>query len=381
MKNRNDVTRLPTTTNTWNGNSWVTTVTFPATHYNLLQVGQDFDGVRNTSVPHAHAFTKTLSSDYIGSSSSSSGGVLQQVVSGNVMAATAWVYPGIGEVPYFSTSSLYNQALSKVYDQVRGQVDWAVNVMETRQTVQMVREYRDHLIPLADKLAKDAGRIVRFVRTFHPKQWGRRWLEYQYGVKPLVTDMHQTMVQMLDFATNTVVRVKGRASQTTHGKKKVSVPSDYNRTENIYWTLSERCHVEAVFQIPQSRLQSLANYTSLNPASLIWETLPASFLVDWLWNVGGFLRSMESACLLAAGLSGGFVTHTRRLIQVSDLNQSGTQYGYSYSRNGKAYSTTSYKARSVVGTLYPNLPVVDLKLGWQRLFSAASLLSLHVTKR
>jgi hypothetical protein len=308
-------------------------------------------------------------------------GSMQLSVGGRIKAFTLGGVPGSGGIPSLSPSPLYNEALSKVYDRIRGEVDWAVNAAEARQTLHMVKEYRDHLIPLAEKLEKQAGRLVRFVKRYHPKQWGRRWLEYQYGIKPLVGDIYSTVKQMIDFSSNAVIRVRERSSRTQTGLKVVN--GSYGESQRMTWTLSERCQVEACFTIPPSRLISLANYTSLNPVSLAWETFALSFVVDWVFNVGGYLRNLESALLFAQGQSGGFVTHTTRLTCVASVTSNGTESGFTLVQAGNASSTRSTKDRSVLGAglLPPAFPSFDAKLGSSRLFSAASLLSLHVTKR
>jgi hypothetical protein len=347
-----------------------------------FSVYADYTGPKNTSVAHANSFWKLEAQDYVGVREIFSHGKLQSSTSGRTFPFTGYGSPGLGGFPSLEQPALYNEALSKVYDQLRADIDWSVNLAEARQTARWAREYRDYLIPLADRLAKDANRIVRFIRRFHPSQWGRRWLEYQYGVKPLVVDMYKTMRRMQEFATYHLVKVRGTARMSRSGVNGGGFGA-YGGRETIHWTLEERMLIESVFRIPQSRLLSLAQYTSVNPASLAWELLPFSFVADWFMNVGGFLRNLESALLYMEGYQGGFTTYTWKMTFIGKRTEAGVVdpfYGFSALSNSTASAAIKGKTRSV-GAPWPAFPPLSVKLGAQRLFSAASLLSLHVTKR
>jgi len=381
MKNRFEARTLPTLLQSRAADGTVTdTWSSPATYYDQFQVLADYTGPRKPDkyAVNPHAFLKTVTQDYVGAKTSTSTSWATSVQeNGRIMSFSRTAIPGGGKVPGLNSSVLYNRALSKLYDKVRGDVDWAVNAAEAKQTIAALREYRDHLIPLAEKLAGDASKIVRFVRRFHPKQWGRRWLEYQYGWKPLATDMYGTMQQMLDFTSNHIVRCRARASQDNWGQNTYDLGS--SGQETVRWRLQERCEIKAVFVIPQSRLVSAANYMSLNPVTLAWELTTASFVVDWFINVGGFLRNMESALLFAASAPGGYVTHTSRCTNQGTLVINYNSGAVQSFGSGDASMVQSFKTRTET-TLFPSAPVPECKLGWERLFSAASLLSLFVSK-
>jgi hypothetical protein len=376
MEPRSIVTTRPVVITETIGSNTTYTVLSQNYIFDELSIGANYQGPRNDPVVNAQTFTKRLDTAYWGQYDLWSPGY-HQTRSGVVRSFTHVGVPGSWGVAYDGPifAYLYNECVSKFYDQVRGDVDWAVNVAEAKQTLSAIREYRDYLIPLADKLAVEGGRLVRFVRRFHPRQWAKRWLEYQYGWKPLVTDMYQTYHQMMDFATYHLVRVE--AKKTYRTRHVVEWPDEeFNGSlEKVTYRSSYRMKVGGIARMEQDRLLALSGYTSLNPASLAWELVPFSFVADWVWNLGGYLRSLESSLLLT--VLNGYKVEGYQI--ASDARYMGSLQSTYDNRQltATAAAVRSYKNRQP-SSLTPSYPVVHLEMGWQRLISAASLISSHL---
>lgn len=342
------------------------TWSFPATYYDIFQVIVDYTGPKDPKTFHSHMFSKTLSSDYVGEESSDAPGAFSGV-SGRTRSFTRHGSPGTF-TPNVDFASLHNQALSRVFDQIRGQVDLAVTLAEGKQTIRMVRQ---------------ASNLVKFVRSFSPKNWANKWLEYQYGWRPLVQDIYNTGKQLMDKTVKENITVVGRAKQSEFGVNIYTNSPFAGSTETVLWNLQSRAKIEAEFSLSNSAIQRLSGYTSLNPASIAWELLPYSFVVDWVYDIGGYIRNLESEMLFATNLKKAYVVYGYRLLFDGKMNGGGPSFPGSSTYNSaaaSAYAVYSFKDRHSINLL-PRFPSLKLDLGWQRLTSAASLLSQHLGKR
>lgn len=272
-----------------------------------------------------------------------------------------------------TTNNLYNEALGRLYEQIRGTIDVSVDAAQAGQTARMVRK---------------ALQVASYIRSFHPKRWGEKWLEYQYGWKPTIQTVWNISKSTIDMSTRPI-RIIASASETIPiTYKEVWTYADQEYRYPIYERksgfISRRVRFDTRWQIGQNRLQSIGNFTSLNPASIAWELLPYSFIVDWFYDVGGYLRNLETALLYGSSFRNGYVTYG------SLANCQGSIVGDGYDRftqlhntwNLKAYYRTSWKQRDVLGAApVPKRPELKVDLGSSRLLSAASLLSLHLKGR
>jgi len=153
---------------------------------------------------------------------------------------------------------------------------------------------------------------------------------------------------------------------------------------NLSWTgsletVNRDAHYRAklccTFEIKNTIQQQLAGYTSLNPVSIAWELVPYSFVADWFIDVGGYLRSLESACLYGQGFKSGYIVYGYKDKQDGFLDGQGKSGNTLTFGSANAYVYQSYKRRGRVGVYpLPVLPHFKADLGWQRLISGASLL-------
>jgi hypothetical protein len=114
----------------------------------------------------------------------------------------------------------------------------------------------------------------------------------------------------------------------------------------------------------------------MNPVSIGWELLPYSFVVDWFYDVGSYVRNWESAILYRSAAKGGWVTHgwiAGRDCRVEDVKTDLSGNINTYNLYGAR--TDSYKHRQPFAYApRPVKPRFEVDLGWRRLLSAASLL-------
>lgn len=264
----------------------------------------------------------------------------------------------------------FNNAVSSLYDQLRYSgvgtgLDLSVDLAEQHQVRQMLR---------------NVSKLTSYVRSFHPKRWASKWLEYQYGWRPLVNSVYGSFSALMHRRIYAYQRIISRGYDNSSDSG--NSPFLIHAGLQSHWTvdMKKRVLIKALYQTGESRAQALAGYTSLNPVSIAWELTPYSFVVDWLVDIGGYLQSMESALLYGQSFRGGCVVYGYKHYQTTTVTgswrNSPTSYGYAV---GQSFFSRSYKRRSVLGsTPFPTFPRFQANLGWQRVLSGASLIAQHL---
>jgi hypothetical protein len=134
--------------------------------------------------------------------------------------------------------------------------------------------------------------------------------------------------------------------------------------------------------VPPSNTFNVSRWGSLNPLSIAWELTTLSFVVDWLYDVGGYLRSLETAMLYNSNFHSGYYTQ----LWAHQGSWNGKAYTRVYS-SGTYYAemqgVSSWKytrfSRNVLGSYpLPRAPAFKIDLGSERLLSAAALLAQHL---
>jgi len=120
------------------------------------------------------------------------------------------------------------------------------------------------------------------------------WLEYSYGWKPLLKDVHDmaTATAELFIEHQNVVRTaKGRAQtegqwSTKNRPVQNQVVYETHATDRIW------VEVEVRYRIPTSQINPINAFGLNNPLEVAWELVPFSFVVDWFLPVGDAIRSL-----------------------------------------------------------------------------------------
>lgn len=148
--------------------------------------------------------------------------------------------------------------------------------------------------------------------TFTKKGLADKHLGYNFGVTPLISDIKA----IYDILANLNMRINNWNSFV--GTQKTlnahmtyrDIPGDlvdfiyidpWERTENhVTGTFSAKVIGHTYFEpILISEIDKLKLHLSLtglgNPLSIIWEAIPYSFLVDWVFNVGDMIEAFEAS--------------------------------------------------------------------------------------
>lgn len=264
---------------------------------------------------------------------------------------------------YPGGNSLDIRALDALTDNTRGDLDLSVDFAEWHQTRDMFR---------LSKQVEDLTRV--FARKFGVlKVAGNAYLQYIYGVKPLISDIFGAADESMRIVLNKIERYKSRATDY-YVPKQVGMwtPNGYQ----YYDVVGGKVKVSISYGIMlNTAMSDLSRWTSLNPVSIAWELLPYSFVADWFLNVGGYLRNLETSLLY----SNRFVSGYRTALTAADVSvekyakMTGNPVG-SYLFRG------TYRNRDISRTVLnsypaPSLPSFRARLGSSRLLNAASLLT------
>lgn len=282
---------------------------------------------------------------------------------------TLWNYTNT-QPSYDSTT--YNNCLSKLYDEIRGaEANIAMTLAESGETGRMGKR----AIQSMWKILSTARRVRREAIANPSKLISEIWLSYKYGWLPAYMDVYA----YLQYTTRRFDEMTFKARKTRKETSRARlVSSDY-----IVWTTMRRewrAEVSVTAKVSDSSAFDLTRITSLNPISIAWELVPFSFVVDWFYDVGGWLQLQEAA--LGSGLT--FVRGYRTQVAFNEWNERWTrdavvnEVGGSktvYFHNDSAGIHRAIKQRDVLTSFpRPVAPRFECKLGWQRILSAAALI-------
>lgn len=227
---------------------------------------------------------------------------------------------------------LWDTCVDKINGKVRGDLDLSIDAFQARQTAKMFKAGE-----LVTQFAKDIGTwdrrhkhvtygVSKALARAIPiaKLAGALKLTWTYGWAPLLSDVYDILDETLHSYINQYQSYNGLARRTTSVVVAGQVDGSYGFTIPFITERRETCRIKVV--LDTGSMPELARWTSLNPASIGWELLPFSFVVDWFFDVGSTLRSIESALLYNRAFKTGFVTRHLSYVGKSHGNTVGNSW-------------------------------------------------------
>lgn len=197
------------------------------------------------------------------------------------------------------------------------------------------------------------------------------WLQWSYGIKPLIQDVEGAMTQLdksKDRPQTVLFKSTQRRTYSGHGKwssgnhrldefRAFSIEGEMTCTGKIYGLIT-------------SPVTKTADELGLlNPALLAWEVIPYSFVVDWFMPIGTYLQCMVP--IRGLSLKTGY-------IYTKGEAYANATYGWNQVvSNGKIKSM--FKDRQIL-TGYPEyeMPAPSFDLSVNQAISAISLLAQRI---
>lgn len=375
----------------------VATGTYPYQNYvqNRIVASRSLSGVYSTKgnfvTPNPHSYTALKSRGYLGHVHDSAPSYY-----GNMDGAMPFVFNWqIYDAGRFD-ANVYNEALSRMYSALRGNVDLSVDLVQWRKTLQMLSIYRRlvngiarnavKLLPQVDRIDKlraDLSDIKRGSRR--ARRLGRELnsainalasarLEYVYGWRPTVTTLQALAKGVLRTDKGGLMKLEGKAQRVeTHVIKQYAV--DPTVPVDMHVTTSSRARIVCFYNPQPGLLDNLSRISSLNPVSLLYEATPFSFVLDWAVNFSEYLRALETAFVHRNDFAAGYVTQVRRTTVEAYMN--GTIYvPFPHSTNYMLRGTgimTTFSRSILLSAPFPTRPVVQKDFGINRLLNALAL--------
>lgn len=193
----------------------------------------------------------------------------------------------------------YNQAYERLRASVSDRSGWAENIAQINKTRESIIQRSVQLANVAVALRKGRfDKVARILRTPKPsgvsnrKAAAQNFLEWEYGIKPLISDLETSMKILTSEPDVKWVRGSGRAnhylySRTFTSKNYGGYQLDVTRREGyVGYTL------RTGVRITNPNIY-LANQLGLIDLALPWKLFPFSFIVDWFVNVEQVISSVS----------------------------------------------------------------------------------------
>lgn len=226
--------------------------------------------------------------------------------------------------------------------------------IERQSTVDMVSEKVMKLVAMKRKFLKE---VRKSWKGNDHKIVQQRWLEYRYGWIPTLMDIDTLVNQPLGLP-GTKVEGRSFARYDERGAKL----GEAELNQNGFMS----CRVQSLVLPKDPFMKTASQYGIANPALVAWELVPYSFVVDWVFNIGGYLEHL------------GALSGLELIGPTTSIRQSFHQESYTPSRGALSSSYGSFKGvtgeRSLGVPPYPNPFIPTNGLNLYRFFDAAALL-------
>lgn len=290
------------------------------------------------------------------SSAGGSGDVLHQSSNNGVI-----FHPTFDDVD----AALTSEALEKLSTKVRGNLDISVDLAQSRQTIKMLNA------------VDQAEGYIRDFRDRFPvfRLASKAWLTWQYGLKPTLGTIFGAADENIRFILNQISRHTARASGV-YSPDSVGITTRFGGLTFPLQGATLKRSITFGVDLRSSRFD-LDRWTSLNPASLAWETLPLSFVADWFLDVGSYLRNLETWLLYEHNFRSGYRTVlTAGEVRV-DTHESNPVFPMiEHESSFTGFVKVLFIERSLLnGYPAPRFPSFNAQLGSHRLLSAAALMA------
>jgi hypothetical protein len=281
---------------------------------------------------------------------------------------------------------LVAQSYEKFKDAVYSSAALGVDFAERRQSIDMMASSLTTLLKFTNQVRKldFVGAAATLRMKFVPKgvdkrkSMGSNWLEYHFGWEPLIHDIYDAM-EVINNPLNDFNSHKGKAFSNRAGQGTFDLGSVL---KYVSWTCQYRVmQGGTVRRIDNSVAHTLDQFGLINPAVILWELIPFSFVIDWFANVGNVLASYSDF----AGLS---LTDTWSSVLIRAYEQGVVYRDPSLpapipgeNTESRTYSASGLNAGRSLGLSKPSFSVKPLRLpSLTRAVTASALLSLALGK-
>jgi len=251
------------------------------------------------------------------------------------------------------------------------------------QALHLARQGRMHAAATKLGVSWKGKKSTALAKNSH--ELASRWLELQYGWKPLLTDL-MGVLQDVEDKFRKEYPVSARYAPRREKEDIIPEFGGYHARgggKKSYWLgeirsrLLHVCKVrlDATLSIPALRASAKFGFSDV--AAVAWELVPYSFLWDWVNPVGDFLACFDST--LGLSFRGGSITYLSTVEQKRKFTIG--EWGFTHGSGGSV--SGSFRAgqmRREVLSDFPN-PRLYLKNPWSTGHAWNAIALLRVTIR
>jgi hypothetical protein len=207
-----------------------------------------------------------------------------------------------------------NKSYAKFVDSLGDRSLWATNLLEMGQSVDMITRRALQLKRFVTKLNHfdffGAGRelglpkdraIAKNLKR-ESKAFANNFLEYHFGWEPLVKDIYAATESVTNPFKPKRYRGRGRYSDQV---------VSYGNGSMFITKTESKCQHQADISVSNPNALLMSQLGLVNPASVVWEAVKFSFVVDWFANVGQVLSSMTD--FVGLSLTNSFTSTSQKI--------------------------------------------------------------------
>ncbi len=194
------------------------------------------------------------------------------------------VLPGMYELSENARRASQTKALNKLNPTT---LQLAVDAAEAKKTVNQLADlFKTTLYAIRSIKRGNIGQAIKHMRG---NGLSSRWLELQYGIKPLISTLGDAYDLARDYTSGPQL-VYGKSSSKWNDQRTVSLGRGLTGT----YTARGGAKTYIAASIESQTLRNMNTVGLGNPASIAWELVPFSFVVDWFVPVGDFLEAVSA---------------------------------------------------------------------------------------
>lgn len=279
--------------------------------------------------------------------------------------------------------SKYNAAVAALNSTIRnGTWESGVFLAELKQTTRLFIESTLSIAKFLGSIKKTRKGKLRATWkgvTKVANNLGGLWLLFRYGITPLYYDMRDSM----DLLKNKVNVFDRRCHCKTNKVTATQMSTTKLPMGSVELIAQTKLWFKAWFQ-PEpgyyALMQRLRDQFGLtNGASIAYELVTLSFVIDWFIDIGGYLEALNKP----HGYSVSIVEYNRftKKVQTINPNYSGNYGGSSNFQKGPTCTRDLMRYdRSSVNYPSPRIPTLEIDLNPKRVADALSLLAGAYTR-
>ena len=237
-----------------------------------------------------------------------------------------------------------------------------------------MESFRRNLLKAAKSLVSQ-GRAINYtqISVSKPTSISGLWLELQYGWLPLIQDVHDLVSHFEKSERVGLIRVSGSSSEQRDTLNRKDTTGLYSLPATSMGESSTYCRCVLFVELSNKWLQQGAQLGLTNPATVLWELTPYSFLVDWFLPIGKFLDNLD------AGLGYTFISGCVST-RVSSHSTTTISSSSTHSVSGCTSVSREYTSKSrevLTGIPTPGFPVFKNPVSTKHFLNALALLAQH----